>query len=48
MSPIGIGIGIVITTGHFGTGTTYLITVAVLQALGGGAIIYVVVFERQF
>ena len=44
MSPIGIGIGIGITT-HASTGSAYYLTVAVLQALAGGTIIYVVVFE---
>lgn len=44
MSPIGIGIGIIITS-ISGTGSTYFLVVAVLQALAGGTIIYVVVFE---
>ena len=43
-SPIGIGIGIGITT-HASQGSAYYLTVAVLQALAGGTIIYVVVFE---
>jgi zinc transporter 1/2/3 len=44
MSPIGTGIGIIITS-NSGTGSTYFLVVAVLQALAGGTIIYVVVFE---
>ena len=43
-SPIGIVIGILITN-HAGTGSTYYMVVAVLQAMAGGTIIYVVVFE---
>ena len=43
-SPIGIGIGIGITT-HASQGSAYYLTVAVLQALASGTIIYVVVFE---
>ena len=38
------GIGIIITN-NSGTGSTYFLVVAVLQALAGGTIIYVVVFE---
>jgi len=44
MSPIGIGIGIIITS-NSGTGSAYFLVVAILQALAGGTIIYVVVFE---
>ena len=43
-SPIGIVIGILITN-HAGTGSTYYMVVAVLQAMAGGTIIYVVAFE---
>lgn len=44
MSPLGIGIGIVITSTS-SESTAYYISIAVLQALAGGTIIYVVVFE---
>merc|ERR1712038_722975 len=45
MSPFGIGIGIAITTFIENNTTSYLITIGVLQALAGGTILYVVVFE---
>jgi len=44
MSPIGVGIGIIITS-NSGQGSEYFLAVAILQALAGGTIIYVVVFE---
>jgi len=44
MSPIGIGIGIIITS-NAATTSAYFLSVAILQALAGGTIIYVVVFE---
>jgi len=44
MSPIGIAIGILITN-HAEQGSGYYLAVGVLQALAGGTIIYVVVFE---
>ena len=44
LSPIGIGIGIGITR-ISSEGPTYFMTVGVLQALAGGTIIYIVVFE---
>ena len=43
LTPIGIGIGIGIS--QIGTGPAYFVTVGFLQALAGGTIIYVVVFE---
>ena len=44
MSPIGIGIGIAIT--KMGDNeTAYFLSVAALQALAGGTILYVVAFE---
>lgn len=44
MSPIGIGIGIAIT--KMGDNeTAYYLSVAVLQALAGGTLLYVVAFE---
>lgn len=43
LTPIGIGIGIAIS--QIGTGPAYFVTVGFLQALAGGTIIYVVVFE---
>ena len=43
-SPIGIVIGIIITS-QSGTGSAYYVIVAILQAMAGGTIIYVVVFE---
>jgi len=44
MSPIGIGIGLIITS-YSSTGSAYLVVVAVSQALAGGTLIYVAVFE---
>ena len=44
VSPLGIGIGIVITS-NMESGASYYLSVAILQALAGGTIIYVVVFE---
>ena len=44
LSAIGIGIGILITS-QSETGPAYYLTVGILQALAGGTIIYVVVFE---
>ena len=44
MSPIGIGIGLAITE-NFANEQAYYVSVAVLQALAGGTILYVVVFE---
>jgi len=44
MSPIGVGIGIIITS-NADQGSAYFLSVATLQALAGGTIIYVVVFE---
>jgi len=43
LSPIGIGIGLAVS--RIGTGPTLYVTSGVLQALAGGTIIYVVVFE---
>ena len=44
MSPIGIGIGIAITISS-NNEIAYYLSVAILQALAGGTILYVVVFE---
>ena len=43
LSPIGIGIGLAVS--KIGTGPTLYVASGVLQALAGGTIIYVVVFE---
>ena len=44
VSPIGVGIGMGISSAA-GAGDAYTLTVAILQGLAGGTLIYVVVFE---
>ena len=44
MSPVGVGIGLSII-GNITHETSYYMSVAVLQALAGGTILYVVAFE---
>ena len=44
MSPVGVGIGLAII-GNITHETSYYMSVAVLQALAGGTILYVVAFE---
>ena len=46
MSSVGIGIGLAVTDSLLSKPTFHM-TVAVLQALAGGTILYVVVFERK-
>jgi hypothetical protein len=45
VSPLGIAIGIGISSAAVTGGDSYTLAVAVLQALAGGTLIYVVVFE---
>ena len=45
VSPLGVGIGIGISSAAGAGGDAYTFTVAILQALAGGTLIYVVVFE---
>ncbi len=45
VSPLGVGIGIGISSAAGTGGDSYTFTVAILQALAGGTLIYVVVFE---
>merc|ERR1712045_451906 len=45
MSPLGIGIGIAVTTALENESTAYTLTVAILQALAAGTLLYVCVFE---
>jgi hypothetical protein len=45
VSPLGIGIGIGISSAAGAGGDSYTLTVAILQAIAGGTLIYVVVFE---
>ena len=44
MSPIGAGIGIIITS-QASVDSTYFMTLSILQALSGGTILYVVTFQ---
>lgn len=45
MSPIGIGIGIAVTSLVTPDNAAYFLAVGALQAIAGGTILYVVVFE---
>ncbi len=45
VSPLGVGIGIGISSAAGTGGDSYTLTVAILQALAGGTLIYVAVFE---
>jgi hypothetical protein len=45
VSPLGVAIGIGISGTAVSGGDSYTFTVAILQALAGGTLIYVVVFE---